>query len=630
MRRFVVFGAVLAAVSTTVYVQAQPVPVWQSTLNDLASITIDGGDIVNAPATFVPGFDGNAFAGNGSVYAAWDNAEVAVIFDGIWNNSLGSTIDLYFSGDHWDTHTGDSGFWAAVDRYDGYDGHIIVSVRDGYLRFPYRDSYTNASSVHHLTNVPLANNTVYRLTVRQADGVFQVFLDGGAYSNSSPVYTGAHPGTCAFPKPNTLPGTYAGGGRQMTVGNRSVFFGGVLQSGEWVDNVRVFNGYYTPAEIPLPEPGLPVAVATADVFSGFAPLTVQFDGSASYDTNGGTITAYQWDFDNDGTVDDSSGPIVSHQYLTAGEHVCKLTVIDNDNNTASDLVAILVHTLPATGLLTITAMEPSGALPAGSYPLTSVTTQRIGSVQSFTAVNLVGPPDVAHIEVIGDMTGSGAGATSPAEAMVGLELGSIVGGLNVDGEFLAGYFADHVVIRQDGTDAPEIFVIESSNSADNFQIQLLTNEPGATVEIAATVQVRSIDYASTSTVISGTGRGGVGLDLDAIGVASVRGVRLTGADGFGGGSGVDPVLIGAVFEPCNTPFADADGDGDVDQTDFAVVQACFTGNAPGPGVFDPVNCFCVDRDDDDDVDELDYGAFEDCATGPGIPWSEASAGACNP
>ena len=66
---------------------------------------------------------------------------------------------------------------------------------------------------------------------------------------------------------------------------------------------------------------------------------------------------------------------------------------------------------------------------------------------------------------------------------------------------------------------------------------------------------------------------------------------------------------------CADPFADADGDGDVDQEDFGIFQACFTGTGGGvlPG------CDCLDREPDLDVDDVDYGAFENCATGPGIP-----------
>ena len=72
---------------------------------------------------------------------------------------------------------------------------------------------------------------------------------------------------------------------------------------------------------------------------------------------------------------------------------------------------------------------------------------------------------------------------------------------------------------------------------------------------------------------------------------------------------------------CADPFADADVDGDVDQDDFAVFQACITGAAGGilPG------CACFDREPDTDVDQDDLGnptlldTFEGCASGPDVP-----------
>jgi len=72
-------------------------------------------------------------------------------------------------------------------------------------------------------------------------------------------------------------------------------------------------------------------------------------------------------------------------------------------------------------------------------------------------------------------------------------------------------------------------------------------------------------------------------------------------------------------ECCHDPFADADGDTDVDQDDFGVFQACFTGANPSPGAFDPEMCRCLDLDENSAVDEDDYGAFELCASGPDVP-----------
>jgi hypothetical protein len=67
-------------------------------------------------------------------------------------------------------------------------------------------------------------------------------------------------------------------------------------------------------------------------------------------------------------------------------------------------------------------------------------------------------------------------------------------------------------------------------------------------------------------------------------------------------------------------FADADEDTDVDQDDFASLQACFTGM--GELYTDPA-CLCFDVDPpgapDGDIDLMDYQAFRDCATGPDVP-----------
>lgn len=251
-KKFVLLLVCVCALMVAEMAFAAPMPVWYNTLDSDSTSSVDGGEIVNPPSSYVPGVDGSAFAGNGSVYASWDNTDVAAIFDGVWDNAAGSTIDLYFRGDHWDTHSGDSGLWSVVDRLDGPDGYYILSVRDGSLRFPYKDSYTNYSEGPHLTGIALANDVTYRMTVRQYDTNFEVYLDGGAYSNSAPIFAESDwSGTIAFPAPNSGTGS---SGRAMAVGNRAIF-GGLLQSGEWVDNVRVFNGYYTPAEIgPIPEP----------------------------------------------------------------------------------------------------------------------------------------------------------------------------------------------------------------------------------------------------------------------------------------------------------------------------------------------------------------------------------------
>lgn len=70
----------------------------------------------------------------------------------------------------------------------------------------------------------------------------------------------------------------------------------------------------------------PNAVATADVTSGDAPLTVNFDGSGSSDPDGDAIT-YTWNF-GDGAS--GSGPTAAHTYTVAGTYSATLTVTDPD------------------------------------------------------------------------------------------------------------------------------------------------------------------------------------------------------------------------------------------------------------------------------------------------------------
>ncbi|HOA75979.1 MAG TPA: hypothetical protein PKL76_21265 [Phycisphaerae bacterium] len=65
---------------------------------------------------------------------------------------------------------------------------------------------------------------------------------------------------------------------------------------------------------------------------------------------------------------------------------------------------------------------------------------------------------------------------------------------------------------------------------------------------------------------------------------------------------------------CHRPFADIDGDKDVDQNDFAVLQRCFTGE--GGTVADL--CACFDHDGDGDIDLTDVNAFIACGSGPGV------------
>ncbi|MCM4164796.1 MULTISPECIES: malectin domain-containing carbohydrate-binding protein, partial [unclassified Arenibacter] len=95
---------------------------------------------------------------------------------------------------------------------------------------------------------------------------------------------------------------------------------------------------------------IPVAVATADITSGDAPLTVSFTGSNSTDDSG--ITGYIWDF-KDGTPNDTNADPV-HVFNTPGIYEVELTVSDG--------------VLTNSTTLTITVNTPANQAPVVTNP----------------------------------------------------------------------------------------------------------------------------------------------------------------------------------------------------------------------------------------------------------------------
>lgn len=91
-----------------------------------------------------------------------------------------------------------------------------------------------------------------------------------------------------------------------------------------------------PANLP------PVAVASANVTSGIAPLPIVFSSAGSFDPNG-SIVSYKWDF-GDGTSSTAASP--SKTYSAPGNYAAKLTVTDNVGATGSATVNITVQSNP--------------------------------------------------------------------------------------------------------------------------------------------------------------------------------------------------------------------------------------------------------------------------------------------
>jgi hypothetical protein len=91
-----------------------------------------------------------------------------------------------------------------------------------------------------------------------------------------------------------------------------------------------------PSNVPLPyDPpagGDPVAVPGGP-YSGNIDVPIAFDGSASYDSDGGEIASYSWDFGDGSTAE---GMMPQHTYTEAGIYTVSLTVIDDEGMTSTN------------------------------------------------------------------------------------------------------------------------------------------------------------------------------------------------------------------------------------------------------------------------------------------------------
>ena len=100
----------------------------------------------------------------------------------------------------------------------------------------------------------------------------------------------------------------------------------------------------------------PTANFTATPTAGASPLTVQFTDAS--DPGSGTITAWAWDFDNDGTVD-STDQSPSHAYTGFGVYSVRLTVTSehgSDDLLAEELIEVQDITPPVAVCQDITVV----------------------------------------------------------------------------------------------------------------------------------------------------------------------------------------------------------------------------------------------------------------------------------
>ncbi|MDT8323763.1 MAG: PKD domain-containing protein, partial [Bacteroidota bacterium] len=257
------------------------------------------------------------------------------------------------------------------------------------------------------------------------DGNDDVIVAGYGYSTDFPVTAGAlqtvnNGGsgdmyiTRLDPTGQQVWGTYLGGaygdvGRCVaTTANGLILVGGTAGPG-----VPLLNAYQAQptglsdvyvicldATGHLPGYNMPpVAVASASVTSGNAPLAVQFTGSASSDPDG-SIVSWTWDFGDGGTAAIADP---SHTYSNPGVYTATLTVTDDGNASATDDVTV-----------TVTSTS-SGSVRVASQDVTRVLVQ--SKSDRWEGRDLVVVRDAYNIPVAGavvsaNYSGPNAGTTS--------------------------------------------------------------------------------------------------------------------------------------------------------------------------------------------------------------------------
>jgi hypothetical protein len=112
-----------------------------------------------------------------------------------------------------------------------------------------------------------------------------------------------------------------------------------------------YTGNYTVSDNQVCRPNNPpIAVLTASPTSGRPPLTVNFDGSGSYDPDTApppdTIASYTFNFGDGSPAVTQSTPTISHRYHNAGNYAARLSVTDSRGLQSANTATVVLR-LPA-------------------------------------------------------------------------------------------------------------------------------------------------------------------------------------------------------------------------------------------------------------------------------------------
>ena len=105
----------------------------------------------------------------------------------------------------------------------------------------------------------------------------------------------------------------------------------------------------------------PTATFTSTPALGTLPLLVQFDASASQDSDG-TIQSYSWDFDEPAGGSNTSDVTTMHTYALAGTYTVVLQITDDDGASATSTRTVTVDPAPLAAVSGVIQILASSAI----------------------------------------------------------------------------------------------------------------------------------------------------------------------------------------------------------------------------------------------------------------------------
>jgi uncharacterized repeat protein (TIGR01451 family) len=192
------------------------------------------------------------------------------------------------------------------------------------------------------------------------------------------------------------------------------------------NNTVILDARSTPIWIAAIRPSF-----TATPSSGPAPLAVNFNAGATQSL--AAISQYRWDFDNNGTVDQTTGgPTTSFTYVNPGTYTVRLTVVDADGDSNSTTRQVMVAV--PTPDLTISKSHSGDFVSGdtGTYAIGVTNTGSLAATDTITVTDAL-PPGFAFSGFSGTGWSCGeSGGTVTCTTDEDLAIGASAAPLTID------------------------------------------------------------------------------------------------------------------------------------------------------------------------------------------------------